>query len=56
MGAFRELKRRIRKLIKKKPKGLNETKARAILLHLEGMKISEIAEILQRKNKLQLGE
>ncbi|BDB98130.1 hypothetical protein SACC_11470 [Saccharolobus caldissimus] len=34
-----------RKIIGKKPKGLNET--RAILLHLEGMKISQIAKILQ---------
>lgn len=34
-----------RKLISKKPKNLNET--RAILLHLEEMKISEIAKILQ---------
>ncbi|WP_238527201.1 IS630 family transposase [Saccharolobus islandicus] len=44
---LRTLKREIRKLISKKPKGLNETKARAILLHLEGMKINEIAKILQ---------
>ncbi|ACP37771.1 IS630 family transposase [Saccharolobus islandicus] len=44
---LRTLKREIRKLISKKPKGLNETKARAILLHLEGMKISQIAKILQ---------
>ncbi|ADB86532.1 Resolvase helix-turn-helix domain protein [Saccharolobus islandicus L.D.8.5] len=44
---LRTLKRKIRKLISKKPKNLNETKARAILLHLEGMKISEIAKILQ---------
>ena len=42
---LRTLKREIRKLISKKPKNLNET--RAILLHLEGMKISEIAKILQ---------
>jgi len=44
MSVLRTLKR---KLISKKPKNLNETKARAILLHLEGMKISEIAKILQ---------
>ncbi|ADX84987.1 ISC1395, Orf1, resolvase [Sulfolobus islandicus REY15A] len=47
MSVLRTLKREIRKLISKKPKGLNETKARAILLHLEGMKINEIAKILQ---------
>jgi len=47
MSVLRTLKREIRKLISKKPKNLNETKARAILLHLEGMKISEIAKILQ---------
>ena len=45
MSVLRTLKREIRKLISKKPKNLNET--RAILLHLEGMKISEIAKILQ---------
>ncbi|ACP37517.1 ORF1 in transposon ISC1395 [Sulfolobus islandicus M.14.25] len=33
---FRRLKTRLRKLIKKKPKDLNETEARGILL--EGMK------------------
>ena len=47
LSVLRSLKREIRKLISKKPKNLNETKARAILLHLEGMKISEIAKILQ---------
>jgi len=47
LSVLRTLKREIRKLISKKPKNLNETKARAILLHLEGMKISEIAKILQ---------
>ncbi|BDB98455.1 hypothetical protein SACC_14720 [Saccharolobus caldissimus] len=44
---LRTLKREIREIISKKPKGLNETKARAILLHLEGMKTNEIAKILQ---------
>ncbi|QXJ29132.1 hypothetical protein J5U23_02001 [Saccharolobus shibatae B12] len=34
MGMFRALKRRIRKLIRRKPKNLNETKARGILLYL----------------------
>jgi len=47
LSVLRTLKREIRKLISKKPKNLNETKARAILPHLEGMKISEIAKILQ---------
>ena len=45
LSVLRTLKREIRKLISKKPKNLNET--RAILLHLGGMKISEIAKILQ---------
>jgi transposase len=47
LSVLRSLKREIRKLISEKLKNLNETKARAILLHLEGMKISEIAKILQ---------
>ncbi|ACP46291.1 Resolvase helix-turn-helix domain protein [Sulfolobus islandicus Y.G.57.14] len=47
LSVLRTLKREIRKLISKKPKNLNETKARAILLHSERMKISEIAKILQ---------
>jgi len=47
LAKLRELKRGIRKLTSKKPKSLNETKARGILLHLEGMKTRKIAKILQ---------
>ncbi|AAK43061.1 First ORF in transposon ISC1395 [Saccharolobus solfataricus P2] len=47
MGVLRTLKRRIRKLIEKKPKNLNETKSRGILLYLEGMNTRKIAKILQ---------
>ncbi|WP_009992599.1 helix-turn-helix domain-containing protein, partial [Saccharolobus solfataricus] len=47
MDVLRTLKRRIRKLIEKKPKNLNETKARGILLYLKGMNTRKIAKILQ---------
>ncbi|QXJ32160.1 hypothetical protein J5U22_01718 [Saccharolobus shibatae] len=42
MGVLRTLKRRIRKLIKKKPKNLNETKARGILLYLKAINTRKI--------------
>ena len=47
MSLLRGLRKRIKELIKKKPKGLNETKARGILLHLEGKKPTKIAKLLQ---------
>ena len=47
MGIARKLRRAIERLIRKKPPGLNEIKARGIILHLKGLKKSEIAEALQ---------
>ncbi|QXJ32372.1 hypothetical protein [Saccharolobus shibatae] len=47
MGILRKLRRAIERLVKKKFPGLNEIKARGIILHLKGLKKSEIAEVLQ---------
>ena len=47
MGIARRLRRAIERLIRKRPPGLNEIKARAITLHLKGVKKSDIAKALQ---------
>ncbi|MCH4815803.1 MAG: hypothetical protein QXY87_09530 [Saccharolobus sp.] len=45
MSVARGLMKRIRKVIKKKPKELNEAKVRGVIF--EGVKVREIVKILQ---------